>query len=89
MSDEEEQERVCEPCWEFSLWDIAGIGMIAVSGTLGALAHASSLLSLHFAAAANHSRQARQLREAQRYNEALRKQMAADLENLMTPGEPS
>lgn len=88
---EEEQEHECVvACWEFSLWDVAGIATVGVSNVLGSVSHALGLLSTQFAAAANHQRQTRQLREAQRYNEAARRKMADDLERLISPeADPS
>lgn len=93
MSEEEyeqeegQEEHVCVPCWSFSLWDVVGIGFVSVANIAGAVGHAAGLLSTQCAAAANYSRQTREIREAQRFNEAARRKMAADLERLVSEGD--
>lgn len=82
---------VQQPCWRFSMWDIAAIGVsltgAVVGGTLqniGMSIHqAAGMVSREFTAAANFQRQTFDLEEAHRLNEAARAQMAAGLRELV------
>lgn len=82
------------PNWRFSLWDVAAIGASVVGGIVGSIGNIGiivhqgcNMLSREFTAAANFSRQTKELEEAQRLNEAARRQMSAGLERLVLGGE--
>lgn len=79
------------PNWRFSLWDIAAIGVSfvgSIAGSIGSIGinlnTAANMLSREFEAAANFARQTAELEEAQRLNEAARRQMSEGLEKLIS-----
>lgn len=80
---EDETEGNDQPCWRFSLWDVAGITAHAVCGTLIHVGQSVGILAREFQAAANHSRQQRDLYEYHRQRERDKKQMAADLSRIV------
>lgn len=71
------------PCWRFSLWDIAGIGIATLGGFFTVVGQGSQLLAREFSAAANYARQNADLREAQAQYEYHQQQMAENLRELL------
>lgn len=83
-----------QPNWRFSLWDIAAISTSfvgSVAGSIGSIGinlnTAMNMLAREFGAAANFSRQTKELEEAQRLNERARRQMSAGLERMLRGGD--
>jgi hypothetical protein len=80
------------PNWRFSLWDVAGIALHTLAGATVQVGNGLGLLAREFAAQANRSRQNFDLREAQRLNEAARREMSQAAEAILglpEIGEPS
>jgi len=79
-----------QPCWRFSAWDMAGVGISLLGAVVGggmqyigsSIHQASGMIAREFAAAANYQRQTFDLEEAHRLNEAARAQMDQSLREL-------
>lgn len=71
------------PVWKFSIWDVVSVTIMGVGGVLSALSQAAHLLARECNAQANYSRQTFDLRESERLNTLARREMAADLNELM------
>lgn len=81
---------ITQPNWRFSFWDIAAIGTSfvgSIAGSIGSIGinfnSAANMLAREFSAAANFSRQTKELEEAQRLNERARQQMSNGLERIL------
>lgn len=79
-----------QPNWRFSFWDVAGISITTIGAVLGTIGHlgtvlhqGANMLARECQAAANFSRQTKELEEAQRLNERARQQMSAGLERMV------
>lgn len=68
-----------QPSWRFSMWDIIGVSTFAAGNVLGAIGAGLGLLAQEFCAAANYSRQEKDLREAQRAYEAQQRAIGQDI----------
>lgn len=82
---------VAQPNWRFSLWDVAAISVSTLGAVIGTVGHlgvvihqGANMLAREFGAAANFARQTAELEEAQRLNEAARRQMSEGLERLIS-----
>lgn len=87
---------VQQPCWRFSFWDIAAVGVSMAGAIIGSIGNigiiinqGTNMLAREFGAAANFQRQTKDLEEAQRLNEAARAKMAEGLRELTDWGDGS
>ena len=79
-----------QPNWRFSFWDAAAVGVTTLGAIVGTIGHVGTvfhqgcnMLAREFGAAANFSRQTKELEEAQRLNERARQQMSNGLERML------
>lgn len=71
------------PTWRFSLWDIAGVSTITVSGLFGTVAQGFHMLAREFFAAANYGRNRKDQREMQKAYEAHQRAAARELRSMV------
>lgn len=71
------------PIWRFSLWDVAGITLSVIGGFFQASSQGAQLMARECAAAANFSRQEKELREAEAARKAERREVAQVLDGLL------
>lgn len=79
------------PCWKFSLWDVAGIGLTTVGGFFSVMGQGLNLLARECQAAAQYSRQTYDEAREAFEEERARAEMAGALEGLVMfdpPAEP-